>query len=118
MNLLLQANAVYENIGLNRQSRSPPADASSVYTSVRRPDGTTVKDEVRSKQLLENLIFAVFSVGDCLFSDLKFTGSDAEISETTQGARLVCKTLGEGEINQSFLSFRRETTPINRPTLS
>lgn len=79
INLPLQANGVYENIGLDRQSRSPPADVSSTYTSVRRPNGTTVKDEVCSKRLFENMIFVVFSVSDCLFSDLKLT-----LSQRTQ----------------------------------
>lgn len=73
INLLLQANRVYENIGRDGQSRSPPADVSSTYTSVRRPNGTTVRDEACSKQLFENMIFIVFSVSDCLFSDLKLT---------------------------------------------
>lgn len=73
INLLLQANGVYENIGLDRQSRSPPADVSSMYTSVRRPNGTAVKDEVCSRQLFQDMIFVVFSVSDCLFSDLKLT---------------------------------------------
>lgn len=62
VNLLLQANGVYENIGRDGQSRSPPADVSSTYTSVRRPDRTTVRDEACSKQLFEDMIFIVFSV--------------------------------------------------------
>lgn len=62
INVLLQVNGVYENIGW---------DVSSTYTSVRRPNGTTVRDEACSKQLLENMIFIVFGVSDCLFSDLK-----------------------------------------------
>lgn len=62
VNLLLQANGVYENIGRDGQSRSPPADVSSTYASVRRPDRTTVRDEACSKQLFEDMIFIVFSV--------------------------------------------------------